>query len=230
MANFTQFPESLLAIANSVQAQTHYLVLLEDPSLTSLQISVSGSTVTVPSGHPFANGSRVLVSSTGTLPAPLANATVYRAISVGATSLQLSTEADYNYAAKTGTAIAFTSAGTGTISIAGAQFTAADHFTAIVKHEAEYGGISARPTVTLTTPSITRESGVLVTSFASASITIDPPSSQIQFRSAAIIRGGSATIGNSGGVITALYDHETTVTIPVGSPNPATLIFNKVSF
>ena len=171
---------------------TFYLALLNDTRY-NYSFTVSGNVLTTSSNHNYLLNTKVQVdvSGGGALPAPLVSGTVYYARDIGSNTLTLS--ATYG-----GAVITLTTIGTGTFTIVdiATDYTILD-VSNYIRQETNYQGVSARPFLNfaggiVTTPTtVSLSETVLVDNTAGTN--------PIVFNSLLLIRGGSATIGNTTG-------------------------------
>lgn len=191
---------------------TFRIILIADSrSAYTFTVNTGTEVVTTSSNHDYLVNTRVRVSSTGTLPSPLAAGQDYLiATTPGSNTLTLKTTA--------GAAIDLTTTGSGTHTITD---VAPDKRTSSIaewvrKEVADYDGLAGRPNWVPVSATIDESTGV-VTIQASTSVDNSAGSTGISFNFGLLIKGGSATRGNTTGEVSDYYDFGTTQLIAAGS-------------
>ncbi|MGA7934957.1 MAG: hypothetical protein WCA35_15530 [Kovacikia sp.] len=192
---------------------TFYGALFQD-SPTSATFTADYATNTLTSNTDFVNGSRIQVSNVGGgLPNGLAPTTTYRVIQASGSapqSYKLSTEAAYNRATKTGTAISLENNGSGTHTITEQALAAADDLDVWARKEAVYNG-SGRQSFTVGSASEGNPATTTTASMTFTPTTGDTPT--ITYRYFGVLRDAASTTGNSTGSLVGFEDFLTTQTI-----------------
>ncbi len=210
-----------LIIDNRKASATFRMALIKDNNGVSSTFTVdaSANTLTMAGGGSFVNfvnGCRISgLSSSGSLPGGLLTSTPYRVINASGSSCQLCLESTFNRTTKAGTPIDITSTGTGTHTITEAlldlQFD--PYPEQWVRYEASYG-TSGRQTFTLADAVLPATIGGIV---ATPEVTLMfTPDVTFTYRQVLIIRGGTATAGDTTGTLSDADDPGTTQTVEGG--------------
>jgi hypothetical protein len=203
-------------------------------TFATTDVNTSTNVVTVPSSD-YAVGTCLRFETTGVLPAPLVAETAYYVASVASTT-QI-TVATLTTAGAIGSAIDLTTQGSGTHTavevtpgaiITGSQYNLFLSVANLERYEiAAYpttaGSTSNRPTVSPASPSILVEpDAALATRSHYAVLTVpilldNTNGANITYSGCAIIRGGSATPGNTTGTVAQFFRFDSTQTIVAAS-------------
>jgi hypothetical protein len=182
--------------------------VLFDFTLYSATVTATVSTSLINSAaHGLVNGVRLRFSSTGTLPAPLIPTVDYFVVNSTTGNYQLS-------ASLGGSAIALTTAGTGTITASEQVPGQRDRLPVWARLEANYGG-SGRQSISFA--SLNPVAGGSGWELPLQTFRFSPTTASITYRAMGIIMDGTGTRGNSTGRLQALFDYERTLTIASGS-------------
>lgn len=206
-----------LVIDNRKASAIFRMALIKDNSGISSTFTVDpdADTLTMAGGGSFVNlvnGCRVTVSSSGTIPGGLPTSTTLRVIQASGSTCKLCLESTFDRVAKTGTPINISGAGSGTHTIT--ELTLNIQFDPYpeqwVRYEASYG-TSGRQSFTLADAVLPVTIGGIV---ATPEITaVFTPDTTFTYRQVLIIRGGSATAGDTSGVLSDADDSGTTNTV-----------------
>lgn len=194
-----------------------------DYTTASTNINISTNIITI-AGNDYEVGTRVLVSTSGSLSTDLTAGAVYFVVYKSTDDIKIS-------ATPGGSEVNFTSQGTGTYtfteltliqtvsSVVYTPFTMAD----LVRRELDnYQGQSTRPTLSsISAPVEATIEGVWEVS-ATIAIANTSGASVLSYDSLAIIRGGSATVGNTTGTIEDIITLGSTQTIAINGSSSHT--------
>jgi len=223
MPNVISDAEWKTIIDNRVASATFRMALIKDNNgiSSTFTADAGADTITTAGGGSFVNlvnGCRVTLTTSGSFPGGLAGSTQYRVINASGASCQLCLESTFDRTTKSGTPINITSAGSGTHTLTEAvlnlQFD--PYPEQWVRHEASYG-TSGRQTFTLSPAVLPTTIGGIV---ATPEVTnVFTPASPFTYRQVLIIRGGSATAGNTTGTLADADDSGTTQTVSTVGKN-----------
>lgn len=193
------------------------ILLEEDPTAIATVTADAGTDVITATGHDFVNGIRVKFTTTGTLPAGLSTGITYRVVNVSGSTFKVAIEANYSKTARTATsAVDITDAGTGTHSVTEQAFDEtldSDMDLFIRKEVSTYQGSGRQSSSALPAATI---SGTAA-SIAQQTFVFTPTTGTITFRYCLLIKGGSATLGNTTGEALGIRDEGSTKTLTTGS-------------
>lgn len=233
MPTAARSPRALLAICDAAFSSTGtvgHLTLLRGDLAAALQFTVNATTdtITTATAHGLTTGSRVIVSSTGTFPAPLVAATVYYAIVLSATTLRLAATQD-NAINNTPVPIDITSAGTGTLTLDEQALSSSDPLSVLIAKEVNHPAWSARAIIAdLGAASVS--SGVAAKSPKTIPIA-NTGASTLNYQHVLTLIGAGVTnaIGSipTGTVADHLYSESTSQSIAVGETKAITLNFRS---
>lgn len=207
----TASPETLAAELDRwvpASGDIGYLCLLSGTGFTTT-VTVSGSTFTTASTHPWVDGHRIRLSSTAQIPAPLTVGTDYYVIRLSGTTFQLATTLANAIA---GTEITLNDAGSGTITSTEQALSAADPIEVLVSRELDHASYT-RKLVTGVGAGVAGSTAAEKTAIVTYSVT----GTAMSYKHVLFVRGGSSTIGDTTGTEPRLTTEPATVTIAAGS-------------
>lgn len=182
-----------------------YLALLKS-GIFSVGVTADAGTdiLTTASAHGLVSGTRVRITSSGSLPTGLSSSTDYYAGVLSATTLKMQSAS--------GTDIGFSDNGTGTLTLQGQLLTTADPLAVLVNNEVAGNGY-ARQAIAVGSPAYNADPEKAV---KLVSTTFTASGGTIAFRHTLVIHGGNSTAGNSTGNLGWLGTESADLTISSG--------------
>jgi hypothetical protein len=202
----------LASLANDYPPSgTYHIALINDVSQTfTVTANPANDTLTTSVAHGLVPNTRVMFTTTGTLPAPLNDTSIYFVRNPFGTNLELSTT-------EGGSAIDITSAGTGTHSLLTIPLDFRDNSTAVwVRLElASYEGIgTTRPTWTPNTPTMV---GDVATVSGLVPLDNTTGTNPVEFNKILVIQNGNNIIGDTSGEPIVYIEYNPAIIITGGS-------------
>lgn len=197
--------------ANYSNSDSWCIALLNDVrSVYTFTANASTDVLTTSATHDYIAGTPVQLTTTGTLPAPLATATTYYVVSPSGATLKLA-------ATSGGSAIDITDAGTGTHTITDLAIDQTFSTIAeVIRKEVNYHELTTRPTWSPPSSATVNTSTGIVDKTAATTINAASLTTNITFNKGLLIKNGSTTAGNTTGTPTDILDFLTTQTITAG--------------
>lgn len=220
----TASPSVLAAINDRIWAATGtigYLILLSGTLFSGTFTVDAGTNILTATGHTAVTGTRVRLTTTGTLPTissgTLNNSTDYFAI-IDAGNLKLATTLANALA---GTAIDFTGTGSGTHTLTEQRLGDEDPISVLVAKELIHASYTRQAVSAVGAAAAVGDFGEKTP----VSYTYTISGVDLVFRHVLFIRGGTSAIGNTTGTEPQLTTESADVTITAGAPKIVTLIF-----
>lgn len=194
-----------------------YLILLNNTLTTGLSFTVNTGTeeLTTSAAHNLVTGSRVRVASTGVAPTPLNTATDYYAIVVSGTVIKLATTLANALA---DTAINLTDSGSGTLTLNEQILNQTDSLAVLINHELSHADYTRKAITDIGAAASGQKT-------FTATYTANAPNGNMTWRHRLIIKGGSATIGNTTGTKDEFFNEGSEQTLLQGQSTPLNIVF-----